>query len=214
MLLPRALSIDIFGPGAEKYWSSSDVLSPDLSSLIAEARHAAAGAEEGLFRLLDDGTPVYLFRLCEESGDLIALLSVTCRAETGESRPWSFVHSLLRPALECLQRELIAQVSIGTLSRSLEVRDKDLDLLLSITSDAQQESEQSEDDTDELRWIVQRSIEHLGCPFGALVIPEKGIAICRAGHGAPASQSAEVLTRTHRHLLTWAQLQGKTLVVN
>jgi diguanylate cyclase (GGDEF)-like protein len=214
MLLPRALSIDIFGPDAEKYWSSSDVVSPDLSSLIAEARHAAAGAEEGLFRLLDDGTPVYLFRLCEESGELIALLSVTCRAETGESRPWSFVHSLLRPALECLQRDLIAQVSIGTLSRSLEVRDKDLDLLLSITSDAQQESEQSEDDTDELRWIVQRSIEHLGCPFGALVIPEKGIAICRAGHGAPAAQSAEVLTRTHRHLLTWAQLQGKTLVVN
>ena len=61
------------------------------------------------------------------------------------------------------------------------MRDKDLDLLLSITSDAQAETEETEDDTDELRWIVQRSIEHLGCPFGALVIPEKGIAICRAG---------------------------------
>ncbi len=214
MLLPRALSIDISGSAGEKYWSSSDVVSPDLSSLIAEARHAVAGAEEGLFQLLDDGTPVYIFRLCEESGELLALLSVTCRSESGESRPWSFVHSLLRPALECLQRELIAQESIGSLNRSLEVRDKDLDLLLSITSDAQPETEESEDDTDELRWIVQRSIEHLGCPFGALMIPEKGIAICRAGHGAPASQSAEVLTRTHRHLLTWAQLQGKTLVVN
>jgi diguanylate cyclase (GGDEF)-like protein len=214
MLLPRALSIDIVGPDGEKYWSSSDVVSPDLTSLIAEARHAVAGAEEGLFRLLDDGTPVYLFRLCEESGELIALLSVTCRSESGESRPWSFVHSLLRPALECLQRELMAQESIGSLNRSIEVRDKDLDLLLSITSDAQPETEETEDDTDELRWIVQRSIEHLGCPFGALMIPEKGIAICRAGHGAPAAQSAEVLTRTHRHLLTWAQLQGKTLVVN
>ena len=214
MLLPRALSIEIFGPAGEKYWSSSDVVSHDLSSLIAEARYAVAGAEEGLFRLLDDGTPVYLFRLCEEAGELIALLSVTCRSESGESRPWSFVHSLLRPALECLQREIIAQLSIGSLSRSLEVRDKDLDLLLSISSDAQQGTEETEDDTDELRWIVQRSIEHLGCPFGALVIPEKGIAICRAGHGAPAAQSAEVLTRTHRHLLTWAQLQGKTLVVN
>jgi diguanylate cyclase (GGDEF)-like protein len=214
MLLPRALSIDIFGPAGKKYWSSTDVVSPDISQLIAQARHTVAGAEEGLFRLLDDGTPVYLFRLCEDGGELVAVLSVTCRADNGESRPWSFVHSLLRPALECLQRELVAQESIGALSRSLEVRDKDLDLLLSITSDAQAETAQSEDDTDELRWIVQRSIEHLGCLFGALVIPEKGIAICRAGHGAPAAQSSEVLTRTHRHLLTWAQLQGKTLVVN
>ena len=142
MLLPRALSIDISGSAGEKYLSSSDVVSPDLSSLIAEARHAVAGAEEGLFQLLDDGTPVYIFRLCEESGELIALLSVTCRSESGESRPWSFVHSLLRPALECLQRELIAQESIGSLNRSLEVRDKDLDLLLSITSDAHPETEE------------------------------------------------------------------------
>ena len=214
MLLPRALSIDIHGPNGEKYWSSSELVTCDLSALLAEARYAAAGAEEGLFRLLDDGTPVYLFRLCEDSGELVALISVTCRSENGEARPWSFVHSLLRPALECLQRELLAQENIGSLSRSLEVRDKDLDLLLSITSNVQADGETVEDDTDELRFIVQRSIEHLGCLFGALVVPEKGIAICRAGKGAPAAQSSEVLTRTHRHLLTWAQLQGKTLVVN
>jgi diguanylate cyclase (GGDEF)-like protein len=214
MLLPRALSIDIYGPNGEKYWSSSELVTSDLSAFVAEARYAAAGAEEGVFRLLDDGTPVYLFRLCEDSGELIALITVTCRSENGEARPWSFVHSLLRPALECLQRELLAQENIGSLSRSLEVRDKDLDLLVSITSDVQADGETVEDDTDELRFIVQRSIEHLGCLFGALVVPEKGIAICRAGKGAPAAQSSEVLTRTHRHLLTWAQLQGKTLVVN
>jgi len=215
MLMPRALSVDFFGADGEPHWSSSTMTSTNLPALVADARHGAGGTEDGLFGKLDDGTPVYLFRLCDESGALLTVVSVTTRAEAHDARPWSFVHSLLRPALEILQRELAARTSIGQLSQSLEVRDKDLDLLVAITSDAQAGVEDVvEDDTDELRWIVQRSIEHLGCLFGALVIPEKGIAICRAAPGTAASQSTEVLTRTHRHLLTWAQQQGKTLVVN
>ena len=78
-----------------------------------------------------------------------------------------------------------------------------------VSRDTSSEAEDAEDDTDELKWIVQRSIEHLGCVFGALVVPEKGLAICRAGSGANAAESSDVLTRTHRHLLTWARLQGK-----
>jgi diguanylate cyclase (GGDEF)-like protein len=215
MLMPRALSVDFFGPDGTPQWSSSTLTSTNLPALVADARRGTGGTEEGLFGKLDDGTPVYLFRLCDESGALLAVVSVTTRADAQDARPWSFVHSLLRPALEILQRELAARASIGQLSQSLEVRDKDLDLLVAITSDAPSGTDDAVDgDTDELRWIVQRSIEHLGCLFGALVIPEKGIAICRAAPGTAASQSTEVLTRTHRHLLTWAQLQGRTLVVN
>lgn len=215
MLLPRSASIDVFDVDGEHCWSSSEIDSLDLRPLVERARVAQAGAEEGIFGELDDETPVYLFRLREDSGELLAILAVTCRSDGSPTRPWSFIHSLLRPALECLQRELVAQENIGELSRHLETRDKDLDLLLAVTADtAGNPADPDNDDTDELRWIVQRSIEHLDCLFGALVIPEKGIAICRAARGANAAQSAEVLTRTHRHLLTWARLQGKTLVVN
>jgi len=213
MLLPRAISIDIFDIDGVKCWSSSAIDTPDLHPLVERARLEHAGAEEGIFAQLDEQTPVYLFRLCEGAGELLAIVAVTCRSD-GAARPWSFIQSLLRPALECLQRELVAQDSIGQLSRNLETRDKDLDLLLAITADSGADSGEEGDDTDELRWIVQRSIEHLNCLFGALVIPEKGIAICRAANGVNPAQSAEVLTRTHRHLLTWARLQGKTLVVN
>ena len=215
MLLPRASSIDIFDMDGVQCFSGSDVDSADLQPLVDRARLAQAGAEEGIFAQIDEDTPVYLFRLCEESGELLAVLAVTCRSDGGAARPWSFVHSLLRPALECLQRELVAQENIGELSRHLETRDKDLDLLLAITADSATDSaDAGTDDTDELRWIVQRSIDHLNCLFGALVIPDKGIAICRAARGVNGAQSADVLTRTHRHLLTWARLQGKTLVVN
>ena len=214
MLMPRALSVDVYDADGTQRWSSSDVHRGDVTPLVAEARLGSAGTEEGLFRQLDDGTPVYLFRVCDDTDELLAVVAVSARNDTHDIRPWSFVHSLLRPALEILQRELSAEASIGQLSHSLEVRDKDLDLLVAITSEGQQASDEVEDEADEVRWIVQRSIDHLGCLFGALVIPEKGIAICRAAPGTPPSQSTEVLTRTHRHLLTWTQLQGKTLVVN
>jgi diguanylate cyclase (GGDEF)-like protein len=210
MLLPRASSIDIFDAQGAPCWSSREFDSPDLQPLIAAAGEAQSGTESGLFRQFDDGTPVYLFRLRDEADEPLGLLAVTARADQGDVKPWSYVQSLLRPALDCLQRELAAQDSIGVLSQSLATRDKDLDMLV---AEGTIETEAG-DETDELRWIVQRSVDHLGSLFGALVIPEKGIAICRAARGTPTAQSTEVLTRTHRHLLSWAQLQNKTLVVN
>ena len=41
----------------------------------------------------------------------------------GENRPYSFVQSLVQPALECLQRELEARASVDTLTRDLQLRD-------------------------------------------------------------------------------------------
>ena len=224
MLLPRAIGIDIFDASGTPCWSTNEVSTGELSSLVAQARQSAPSGSEGFASQIDEGTVVYVFLVREETpeqapqaeaastGEVIAILAVTCMVERQSPRAWSFVHSLLRPALECLQREINAQENILELSRSLATRDKDLDLLLAITADTS--GEQDEDDTDELRWIVQRSVDHLGCTFGALVVPEKGVAICRPGAGVDAAQSADVLTRTHRHLMTWARLQNKTLVVN
>ncbi len=218
MLMPRAENIDLFDAVGVRFWSSSDIESPDLHPLVEAACETPPGPEEGLLKRLDDGTPVYLFWLQDDSGERLALLVVTARTERTEIRAWSFIHSLLRPAIECLQRELASQETIGALGRSLASHDRDLDLLVAITSDGHATGNPDEeslgDDTDELRWIVQRTVDHLDAPFGALVIPEKGIAICRVSKGTSSAQGAEALTRTHRHLMTWAQLQGRTLVVN
>ncbi len=218
MLMPRAENIDIFDADGGRCWSSSTIESPDLHPIVSAACERQAEGEEGLLKRLDDGTPVYLFWLQDDSGERLALLAVTAKAERGEIRAWSFVHSLLRPAIECLQRELASQEIIGSMGESLASHDKDLDLLVAVSSENHSPTSGEEieigDDTDELRWIVQRSIEHLDAPFGALVIPEKGIAICRVSKEFSTPESAEALTRTHRHLMTWAQLQGRTLVVN
>jgi Amt family ammonium transporter len=55
-------------------------------------------------------------------------------------------------------------------------------------------------------------VEHLGCHLGALVVPERNIAICRAPRGE--RPQVELLTKIHRHLLNWAQMQRRNLVIN
>ena len=85
----------------------------------------------------------------------------------------------MRPALQCLQRELASQSSIGDLQRSLSVRDRDLELLLGATQDEAANG----DATDDFARLVQGCIDHLGCAVGALLIPDKNIAVCRTGAG-------------------------------
>ena len=119
------------------------------------------------------------------------------------------VHGLLRPALECLQRELIAQYSIGDLQRSLMLRDRDLELLLG----AAQDEAVGRRVPDDFAQLVQGCVDHLGCSVGALLIPDKNIAVCRTGAGTAPRTGADVLTRTHRHLLAWTQLHRQTMTV-
>ncbi|MGH8262771.1 MAG: EAL domain-containing protein [Steroidobacterales bacterium] len=213
MLLPRALNIAIFEGRGELVWANDGFNSPDLRPLVERARaeKVEASAEvAGFSSYLDDGTPVYVFRLRDDLSVLQAVVCLSCRANaSGEERPFSLIHGLLSPALACLQRELAAHSSIGALNRTLDARSQDLDMLLSA----------SEDDTggtaaDELRRLVQTCASNLGAVLGAILIPERAITICRTPQGAARAGEADVLTRTHRHLLSLAQAQGRTMVVN
>ncbi|MEX1109725.1 MAG: EAL domain-containing protein, partial [Dongiaceae bacterium] len=115
---------------------------------------------------------------------------------------------MVQPALECLQRELEARASVGFLTRDLRSRDEDLDLLLRISPDDPENPLQG----DELGSLVQTCVDHLGCMLGALVVPERNVAICKAPQGD--KPRVEILTKIHRHLLNWAQLQRRNLVIN
>ena len=54
--------------------------------------------------------------------------------------PFSYVHDHLKPALELLRRDLLARADIDKLNESLNARDKDLELLLSVTGSHPQAS--------------------------------------------------------------------------
>ncbi|MBS0394269.1 MAG: EAL domain-containing protein [Proteobacteria bacterium] len=212
MLFPRAQALAVYGAGAAPLWVASGQDDPDMhrlaEDLLADRSARPPGTIDGTTRAFD-GATAYAFLMCDEQGLPLAVVTLLAR-ENGEARPMSLVLGLLRPALECLQRDLALRASLGALSRDLSSRDRDLELLL----DASVERADTPRDADELSRLVQAAVDHLGCSIGTLIIPERSVAIVRTQRDQPRGHEADIVTRTHRHLLTWAQLQRRTMIVN
>jgi diguanylate cyclase (GGDEF)-like protein len=209
MLMPRALGIGFYDARGVPLWLADDYDGPDPAPLVAMALERAAPATTARidgFSHDHEGAPAYVFRLRNGEGDVIAVATLLTR--DGENRPYGFVQTLVQPALECLQRELEARVSFDTLTRDLRSRDDDLELLLKMAPEDPDNPEAG----DELGVLVQTCVDHLGCLLGALVVPERGVAICKAPRGE--RPQVEILTKVHRHLLNWVQLQRRNLVIN
>ncbi len=209
MLMPRALGIGFYDGDGAPLWVADGYDGPDprplVEAALARVPPATTGRIDG-FAQDHEGAPAYVFRLRNSDGEVIAVATLLTR--DGEHRPYSFVQHLVQPALECLQRELEARASVGNLARDLRSRDEDMDLLLRVAPDDPAGVLQG----DELGALVQTCVDHLGCMLGALVVPERNVAICKAPHGG--KPQVEILTKIHRHLLNWAQLQRRNLVIN
>jgi diguanylate cyclase (GGDEF)-like protein len=162
-------------------------------------------------RTLEGDLPVYLCSLRDDAAGLLAIVAIVCRpCEAGDRKhhDFSFAHSLLAPALECLRRELIACANVEELNGTLAALNRDLDLLLSHgASDAL-----APDGANDLQQLLQQTIEHLRATTGALLVPEKNLTLLRSGGESPPD--ARFMTRAHRKLLALAQAQPEPVVVN
>jgi diguanylate cyclase (GGDEF)-like protein len=214
MLLPRANSIVIYDRLGVALWASDGFDDPDLQRVIRDSTTSAQpppdGVPDGFVEHMGSEQAAYVFMLRDVERALLGSVGLVSREANREPRPFSLVHALLRPALECLERELASQSSIDDLQRSLLVRDRDLELLLG----AAQDEAANGDATDDFARLVQGCVDHLGCSVGALLIPDKNIAVCRTGNGTAPRAGAEVLTRTHRQLIGWTQLHRQTMTAN
>ena len=211
MMLPRAQTITVYNSSGEPLWVSGGQDDPDLRRLAGDVLDAPPGLPndiEGSAQQFGDAM-AYAFLLRDAQGAALAVAALLAR-ETGSPRPTSLVLGLLRPALECLQRDLALHVSLGAMSRDLSSRDRDLELFL----DASVERADTPRDADELGRLVQAAVDHLGCRVGTLIIPERSVAVVRMRRGLPHGAEVAIITRTHRHLMAWAQLQRRTMIVN
>jgi hypothetical protein len=122
----------LFDVRGEMRWSSETTTGPDLINLVDDALSSANSNNQaaGQVRMLDEA-PVYLFWLRNDTDQLVAILTIVCRANgnaEADTRNFSLVQSLLRPALECLRRDLLARAVITDLNRTVTALDKDLEL--------------------------------------------------------------------------------------
>ena len=213
-LLPRTTAVCVFDANAELRWSSETTTGPDLGTLVGTCLPSARNDVEsaGQLRVLDGNQPVYMCWMRNDENVLVAILGVVCRAsgnDAGEARSFSLVHALLRPALECLRRDLVARSSIEHLTQAVTSLDKDLELLL---TDSVGSRTASGDGADELKHILQQATEHLKCVTSALIVPDKGIVLMRSAGSTPADN--QLIARTHRQLLSMAQMRREPLIIN
>jgi diguanylate cyclase (GGDEF)-like protein len=204
--------VTLFDAKGELRWSTDPTTGPDLVHLVEQAlEHSQSQPEtHGELRLLDGGLPVYVCWLRNDDNSAIALLAIACRAAEGEPRSFQMVHALLRPALECLRRDLLARAAIFDLGHRVDSLDKDLELLLTDSTGSKPEA--SGDDADELKGILQQSNEYLRCVMSALFVPDKGIVLIRSTNDKPPD--SQMVTRTHRQLLSMAQIRREPVIIN
>jgi diguanylate cyclase (GGDEF)-like protein len=215
-LLPRAQTVAIFDTQGEMRWTSDATTGPDLVALIDDSLPRARASKDGAgeLQVLGGDVPVYLCWLRNDAGALSAIIAIVCRpggATDQETRSFSLAHSFLRPALECLRRDLVARAAIDNLTRSVSSLDRDLELLLTDAAGARTAT--SADSADELKIIVQQAMEHLNCAMAALIVPDKGIVLMRAASGQSPADN-QLVARTHRQLLSMAQMRREPVIIN
>src|SRR5580658_4927561 len=144
-LLPRATNVVVFNAAGQIRWSSDPTVGPDLSRHVAAVLPAAQDPTiggDGALEMLGE-QPTYLFWIRADDGALLAIVAVLTRPGSTEAEKpaFSFAQSLLRPALDCLRRELLAIRTVDELKSSMGELDEDLKLLLADAADANKAAE-------------------------------------------------------------------------
>ena len=211
-LLPRSHSVALFDAGARMHWSSDPNLGPDLYDLIESTLEAAGSSPQGAGqkRMLDGNIPAHLCWLRDDSEKVFGILAVLCRPSEsdGDEQSFSFAYALLRPAIECLRRELLSRNAIATLSSAVDSRDQDLELLLA--DGALDRS--AIGNVDELDSILTQALDRVGAATASLIVPDKSVALL--GSKTQRSTDTQLVARARRQLLSMAQIRRDPVIIN
>jgi diguanylate cyclase (GGDEF)-like protein len=215
VLLPRALNIAIHDRNGLLLWSADACQTEELQQLADDevVRMQLEPADEDGYpgRMVPlDGETAYVFPLRDHQRHLVGVVVLACAERGAAVRPAAALAGLLRPALEVLCRELASQYSIESLQRDLRMRDGDLAVVLG--EDTGTHEHLSE--VDDFARLLNACVKHIGSAVGALLVPEKNIAVYRTAEDVTPRAGSDLLNRTHRHLFSLAQVQRRTVLLN
>jgi diguanylate cyclase (GGDEF)-like protein len=212
MLMPSVGSVIVHDGFANLVWSSDDGNLADAPEIVKEtiANALAEGSEfAGIVRTLDADRVVYSFAIRGEQIELLGIVSMIARlsGKQTEVRALNYVRPLIQPALECLRREMLLRLQLGSREQDLGGRERDLSLMLEMSSQSA-----SQNDADEFELILKTGLDHMHCALAALWVPEKDMVLTLTRSGQPMAPQA--LQRAQQHLMAWMLLQQRTIVVN
>jgi diguanylate cyclase (GGDEF)-like protein len=199
MLLPSARSVAIYDDSAELIWCSDGFEQPDLRALLERQRASETLSGRGRVDNTAAGVPVFIAGLRGADSRPLGSIVIELGSSSSRNTP-SMVVSMLRPVLDCLESQLDLEHSSHAADRSAG-----LDLLLRV-------AEHEPAEASALHALVHHCTRELGCLTGALVVPDKNLEVtCNHDEAAERSQ---LLGRTQKHLLAWARLNNRPMIVN
>lgn len=199
MLLPSAGCVAIYDPEGELKWCSDGFARPELRDFLEQRRADETLSNRGRVEASSSGIPVFIAMLRAADSMPLGALIIELGGGSSRSTP-SMVVSMLRPVLDCLESKLAFERGTFAAERSAG-----LDLLL-------RADEHDSDDTNALKDLVQHCARELRCVTGALLVPDQNIEHTWSADD-PTAQT-QLLDRTQKHLLAWARLNNRPLVVN
>ena len=203
MLLPSAGSIAVYDAADELLWCTDGYERPDLRGLLDKLRATESDtlAGRGNVEQTSAGVPAFVATLRGVDARPLGSLVVELGRTNSRYTP-SMMVSMLRPVLDCLESHMDVE-------RTARLSDKQdsgsLDLLLSVDED-------DREDSSALQQLLRHCVQHLGCVLGALLVPDKSLAVTWALDASLGG--SQLLDRTQKHLLAWAQLNNRPMVVN
>lgn len=212
MLMPTMRGVCVHDGFTNLVWASDEWTLAEYPEVVNDAiSNALADKSDfaGIARTIDEDSVVYSFVVRGEGSDLLGVISLIIRIASNKSdlRPINYVQQLVQPALECLRRELALRVQLGSQEQALGGRERDLSLMLEMSS-----RQSITNDADEFDLILKTALEHMHCALAALWVPDKHVALSRTRSGQPMAEGS--LNLAQKHLLAWMQLQQRTIVVN
>jgi len=213
MLMPSLRGVVVHDGFANLVWTSDDWDMSDEPQIVKDAiANALSDSSEfaGVARTVDADRVVYSFAVRGDQVDLLGIISLVVRISGTqiEPRPLQTVRQLVQPALECLKREMALRLQLGSRERDLDIRERDLDFMLEMSS----KQSEATSDADEFSLILRTGLERAGCALAALWVPDKNVSLSLTRSGQP--MAPEALKRAQHHLMAWMQLQQRIIVVN
>ena len=199
MLLPSARSVAIYDASAELVWCSDGYEQPDLRALLQQQHTSETLSGRGRVDTTAAGVPVFIAGLRGADARPLGSIVIDLAGSSSRSTP-SMVASMLRPVLDCLESHLDLEQD-----GARHGPERGLDLLLSA-------DENDREDSGALHELVRHCARELGCATGALVVPDKNLEVSYS-HDESADR-AQLLDRTQKHLLAWARLNNRPMIVN
>jgi diguanylate cyclase (GGDEF)-like protein len=217
MMLPRMSGLTVLNGRGDILWSNeimavNEAVRRQVTRALLEANRSPESP--GQFIDPGDGDALYVFWLRQDktggTGAIFAAVSIRCRNESGgDARPFATVNSLVRPAIDCLRREVVARREITELQSTLAEHDGDLEMLLEVAGNGVDGRDEGGDD---LKSIVASAAEHIDVGLAVLIVPEKNLVLVQPSGDEPLD--AGLIARAHRHLLSMAQTRREAVIEN